>query len=280
MRPTGHWQSDVEKLLTEHQNFTPLIQSIVWPHVAMLARGLSHRLPPVLLNGPAGVGKTRFARSLCSLLNVPPPLVISLAEENNGSALAGSSVFWSNSAPGKLFETLAWRQHTHDAVANPLIVLDEIDKVSATQYDPVGALYRLLEEDTASVFVDQSLPDVLIDTRHVRFIATANDASKVPEPLRSRMVIYNVPTPTPEQAHAIVLSMVQHAVAKHGHLLSAEVPHEVMKHALKLSPREVRIRIDCAVALAICHQRQHLTLDDWIQAALVSTVVRTQLGFL
>lgn len=143
--PPAEWQEATDTLAATFPNFKRAITSVIRPHLALLARGIRHRLPPLLLVGPPGIGKTFFARSLAQLLSVPPPLMISIATETNGSALSGSSTFWANASPGKIFEFLAWGERGGRAVADGLVVLDEVDKVGGDlRYDPLGALYTLL----------------------------------------------------------------------------------------------------------------------------------------
>lgn len=156
-------------------------------------------MPPVLLVGQPGVGKTQFLRRLAGILNMQG-LFIDLAAETNGSALSGSSTFWANSQPGRVFEHLAWGEggDFSRAVANPMIVLDEVDKASGA-HSPVGGLFTLLEEDTATRFEDQSIPGVRLDLSRARFFLTANDITLIPEPLLSRVTTCPIEQPTPAQ---------------------------------------------------------------------------------
>jgi len=79
--------------------------------------------------------------------------------------------------------------------ANPVIMVDELDKAGGgNQYDPLGALYMLLERDTAAEFVDEFV-EIPIDASGVVWIATANEESKIPDPILNRMNVYAVGSP-------------------------------------------------------------------------------------
>ena len=104
--------------------------------------------------------------------------LVPMSSMTAGWLLSGASSQWKGSRPGKVFEALVDGQY-----ANPVIVVDEIDKASAdAQYDPLGALYSLLEHDTAHSFVDE-FAEVAIDASQVIWVSTANDERSVPEPI-------------------------------------------------------------------------------------------------
>jgi hypothetical protein len=200
---------------------------------------------------------------LAHTLGLADAMFISMAGETNGSALGGSSIFWANSSPGKLFEALAWGDNGLPPPANPLVLLDEIDKVEAERYNPLGSLYSLLEEETAETFKDQSLPDVVVDARHVRFIATANDVTKIPEPLLSRMIVFHIDPPSPEQLRGVILTIYQGLIERIQVPMHHALPEEVVQAALTMSPREAKVRIECAIATAISEDRDCVRLSDW-----------------
>jgi ATP-dependent Lon protease len=154
-----------------------------------------------------------------------------------GWLLSGSSSQWKGSRPGKVFEALVDGQY-----ANPVLVVDEIDKASSdAQYDPLGALYGLLEHDTAHAFVDE-FAEVALDASQVIWITTANDERAIPDPILNRMNVFEVPAPTREQARAIALRLYQGIRRDHGwgERFAPEPGDDVLDGLAELAPREMR----------------------------------------
>ena len=126
-------------------------------------------LTPMLLLGPPGIGKTHFAREVARLLGTGLGFV-SMSSLTAGWVLSGASSQWKGARAGKVFETLV-----EGAYANPVMVVDEIDKARGEHaYDPLGALYSLLEHDTAQTFTDE-FAEVPIDASQVIWVAPRAD---------------------------------------------------------------------------------------------------------
>ena len=95
------------------------------------------------------------------------------------------------------------------------MVVDEIDKARGEHaYDPLGALYSLLEHDTAGAFIDE-FAEVSIDASQVIWVATANDERAIPEPILNRMNVFEVHAPDHEAARAIALRLYRSLRAEH-----------------------------------------------------------------
>src|SRR6201996_9614871 len=193
-------------------------------------------LMPILLLGDPGIGKTHFAKQLARLLGTAYQYV-AMSSLTAGWILSGASSQWKNAKPGKVFDALV-----NGSYANPVITVDEIDKATGdAQYDPLGALYALLEHDTAQTFTDE-FAEIPINAGNVVWIATANDARSIPEPLMNRMNVYEIAPPDRDGARRIAQS-IYHEI-RSVHVWGARFPETLGDGPLdvltKASPRGMR----------------------------------------
>jgi ATP-dependent Lon protease len=196
----------------------------------------SLEITPMLLLGPPGVGKTHFAREVAQLLGTGMGFV-SMSSLTAGWVLSGASSQWKGARPGKVFETLVDGQY-----ANPVMVIDEIDKARGEHaYDPLGALYSLLEHDTAHTFIDE-FAEVPIDASQVIWVATANDERAIPEPILNRVNVYEVQMPDRDAARSIARRLYVRLRQAHdwGSRFDEEPGDDVLDRLAEVAPREMR----------------------------------------
>jgi ATP-dependent Lon protease len=176
-----------------------------------------------------------------------------------GWILSGASAQWKNAKPGKVFDALV-----NGDYANPVIVVDEIDKAGGdAQYDPLGSLYTLLEHDTAAEFVDE-FAEVPIDASDVVWIATANDARSIPEPILNRMNVYAIEAPDEEGARRIARSIYEELRNEHawGRAFPDELGGESLDRLGRMKPREMRRMMLAAFGNAKLAGRNEVLPED------------------
>ena len=217
-------------------NFTEVLDDIQRQIALCEDSGDALEITPLLLLGPPGVGKTHFARELSILLGTGMGF-LSMSSMTAGWVLSGASSQWKGARPGKVFETLVDGQY-----ANPVMVVDEIDKAGGEHaYDPLGALYSLLEHDTAGHFTDE-FAEVPIDASQVIWVATANDGRAIPEPLLNRMNVYEVQAPDRDAARRIAAKLYRSIRADHdwGRRFEPEPSDDLLDAMSTMAPREMR----------------------------------------
>lgn len=258
--------ADVLSLKASHPHFGAVIDFVA--NQLELARVSKHpvRIPPMLLSGPPGVGKTHFSDALAKVLGVPTRRH-QMDQAETSSALLGSEATWSNSRTGLVFEELV-----HGDYANPVILLDELDKAPShdMRMNPVNVLHTLLEPVSAAHVRDLSV-DLEIDASMVTWIATCNYPWRVPFTLRTRMKEFFIGMPTAEQALLVARSVIQRALADAGAPGFKQPGRDVIVALAPLSAREIYQVVIAAVATAVKHRQrfigtQHLPpellLDD------------------
>ena len=149
--------------------------------VGKLKGGVSGSI--ILLVGPPGVGKTSIGRSIAESLN-RRFYRFSVGGMRDEAEIKGHRRTYIGAMPGKFVHALK-----EAAVANPVIMLDEIDKVGASyQGDPASALLEVLDPEQNAAFLDHYL-DVRFDLSRALFVCTANQLDTIPAPLLDRMEI-------------------------------------------------------------------------------------------
>ncbi|MDF3606668.1 AAA family ATPase [Paracoccus sp. DMF-8] len=182
-----HRADEIAAALHEDMPWMAAATEVIWHAMRRSVREgwPGFRMPPLLLDGPPGIGKSHWARRIGDLLTVPTA-VIEATGENASFGIVGSQRGWGGSHPGRLIETIL-----QSRIANPVMVVDEVEKAGTVvsmnghAFGLAEALLPLLEPLTARCW---SCPyyQVKFDMSWVIWVLTSNDHRRLPEPLLSR----------------------------------------------------------------------------------------------
>lgn len=270
IQPRNLQSEAVRRLGHDFPNFKHVLAQAVLPHIALTLANAAARLVPLLLVGPPGVGKSMFAYALAEVLakrdgvDAPSSVTIDVAAATNGSSITGLSSHWSNAQTGHVFNLLAIGPAGGEAAANGVVILDEVDKAMEGRFSTLAGLYTLLEEGTARRFEDQSLPGLVVDASHLRWVLLANEIDSIPAPILSRTLVFTIRPPTGQELVGVTRRIARDVVERLGIAFSTRLPPEVETAASEMSPREVKIRLQASIGVAVMNGRKSILGADWI----------------
>ncbi len=192
----------------------------------------------LLLNGPPGVGKTSFVRSIAEALG-KPFVRISLGGIKDEAELRGHRRAYIGAMPGKIVQALIQAKSP-----SCVILLDEIDKVNFnSQGDMIGPLLEILDREHNHEFVDHYLA-VPINLSRIIFVATANDSDALPQPLKDRMETIEVSGYTEEEKCVIAAKYLLPKIASEYQIPPTlfRVSDSVLLSMIRFYTREAGVR--------------------------------------
>ena len=231
--------------------------------------------PIICLVGPPGTGKTSIARSIASALE-KKYVRISLGGVRDEAEIRGHRKTYIGAMPGRIVNGL--RQA---GVSNPLMLLDEIDKVSSDyKGDTSAALLEVLDSEQNCRFRDHYI-EMPVDLSEVLFIATANEVSGIPKPLLDRMELIEVSSYTEnEKFHIAKEHLVEKQKSKNG--IKKEqltIADGALKDIIRLYTREAGVRSLERTIGKLCRKAAREIFKDSEAAVKVTkTNLKTYLG--
>ncbi|MBW1619347.1 endopeptidase La [Empedobacter falsenii] len=204
---------NAKKILNHDHYGLEDVKERILEHLAVLKLKGDMRSPILCLYGPPGVGKTSLGKSISEAIG-RKYVRMSLGGLHDESEIRGHRKTYIGAMPGRILQSIKKSESS-----NPVFVLDEIDKMSASAHgDPSSAMLEVLDPEQNSTFYDNFL-EIGYDLSKVFFIATANNIGDIPSPLRDRMEMINIAGYTIEEKSEIVKR----------HLL----PKQLKEHGLK-----------------------------------------------
>jgi len=245
----------VDSLQSELAHIPELVELVV-DRLRMSSRDHVHfALPPVLLVGEPGVGKTHAVHRLAKILGLPLSSVDMSMQQTN-TRLHGSDRHWGNATPGLLRELIV-----DGEVANPMVLLDELDKVRrlGSQYDPLGPLHNALEPFTACSMEDMCLPGPF-DGSRIGYLATANTFADIPSSLLSRFTLVLVRRASVRDSLRLVRAIAEQVTSGLGKF--EPVARAVIVELADRTPRLIRQLLERGASRAIAAGRRRIELRD------------------
>ena len=218
--PWGEFSKDIldlkraAKVLDRDHYGLEDVKRRILEYLAVLKLKGDMKSPILCFYGPPGVGKTSLGKSIAEAIG-RKYIRMSLGGLHDESEIRGHRKTYIGAMPGRVIQNIKKAE-----ISNPVFVLDEIDKLGRSNHgDPSSAMLEVLDPEQNSEFYDNYL-ETEYDLSQVMFVATANDLSTIPGPLRDRMEIIEVNGYTVEEKieiakkHLIPNQLKEHGISK------------------------------------------------------------------
>jgi len=251
------------------------VKERILEHLAVLKLKGDMKSPIICLYGPPGVGKTSLGKSIASTLE-RKYVRISLGGLHDEAEIRGHRRTYIGAMPGRIIKNIK-----KAGSANPVIVLDEVDKVSTDfKGDPSSALLEVLDPEQNNTFHDNYL-DIDFDLSRALFIATANTTQTISQPLLDRMELIEVSGYITEEKIEIAMRhLIPRQLENHG--ISSEqicFPEATLKEIIESYTRESGVReLERKIAKILRQVAKKIALEESYSVEIKTDMLKEYLG--
>jgi ATP-dependent Lon protease len=262
----------LETLDAQAAGFSEATRLIIRAAHLSCASGLPIRVPPLLLLGSPGTGKSRYAAKLAKALNTTIEIIAGTTIPDIQSLLGYGKV-WRGASVGRICKTLIAAPNSA-----PMLFIDEVEKIQDRDApNPANRLLTLLEPHTAAAFRDEFLM-VPMRADRVIWLMAANTLEGLSDPFLDRVVVIEIRDLTRSQRHGVLRTMMKEVTAELGIFL--EPASDGVFSALRDLPlRRARLALELGVASAVTDGRRMLIPGDVTVAADLLDRERPAIGF-
>ncbi|WP_395091456.1 endopeptidase La [Vaginella massiliensis] len=251
------------------------VKNRIIEHLAVLKLKGDMRSPILCLYGPPGVGKTSLGKSVAEAIG-RKYIRMSLGGLHDESEIRGHRKTYIGAMPGRIIQSIKKAESS-----NPVFVLDEIDKMSSSAHgDPSSAMLEVLDPEQNTSFYDNFL-ELGYDLSRVFFIATANNISNIPSPLRDRMEMINISGYTIEEKieitrrHLLSKQLREHGMKDGDIILSVEM----IEYIITGYTRESGVRkLNQLIAKIVRYGAKNLAMEIEYDPHLSEKIIQQILG--
>ncbi len=279
--PWGEYSTDkldlkrAAKILDKDHYGLEDVKKRILEYLAVLKLKGNMKSPILCFYGPPGVGKTSLGRSISEALG-RKYIRMSLGGVHDESEVRGHRKTYIGAMPGRIIQNIK-----KAGISNPVFVLDEIDKLGKSNHgDPSSAMLEVLDPEQNHEFYDNYV-ETEYDLSRVMFIATANNLSTIPGPLRDRMEIIEVNGYTVEEKieivkrHLVPKQIEEHGITKKDFSIDAKIIETVIEEYTS----ESGVRgLDKKIAKLVRNRARQIAMEEEIQPKVTKEELFTILG--